>query len=397
MQIRLPVPGPDEQAHSRRLRRQIGDLIKAEGPIPFSRYMDACLYAPGLGYYSAGATKFGAAGDFVTAPELGGLFAGCVAETILPCLRSLSGEVDLLELGGGSGALAADLLLALAAAGTLPRHYAILEPSADLRQRQRHHLESRLPPSLLARVTWLDGPPQADWQGVLLANEVIDALPATRFAIHAGAVFEEHVELDAEGQFRYRDLPAEPELAAAVRALEIRLGRRFEEGYRSELRPHLTAWLDTVCRSLRSGLAVWVDYGYPAREYYLPERDEGTLMAYFRHRAHGDAFHLPGLDDLTASVDFSALASAANAAGLAVDLYASQAGWLLASGLPSRFETAYQASEDPRVQHELVQQVRRLTMPEQMGERFQVMMLTRGDSAGFALDRWSDVDQRYRL
>lgn len=398
MQIRLPAPGPDEQAHSLQLRRQIADLIRARGPIPFSSYMEACLYSPGLGYYSAGATKFGAAGDFVTAPELGCLFAGCVADAIAPCLRALTEDTaDILELGGGSGALAADVLLALAANGVVPARYRILEPSADLRERQHRHLQACLPEDLLRRVEWLDSPPTAAWRGVLLANEVIDALPATRFAIHAGEVFEEHVELGAQGRFQTLDLPADGELVVAVRALERALGRPFADGYRSELRPQLEAWLDAVGGSLQSGLAVWVDYGYPAAEYYLPERDEGTLMAYFRHRAHADAFHLPGLDDLTASVDFSALARAALAAGFSVELLASQAGWLLASGLQTRFESLYQTSDDPRRQMALAGQVRQLTMPEHMGERFQVMLLGRGDTSAFGLQRWASVDQRHRL
>ncbi|MHC1480862.1 class I SAM-dependent methyltransferase [Frateuria aurantia] len=397
MQIRLPAPGADEQAHSQQLRQQIAASIQARGPMPFSAYMDACLYTPGLGYYSAGATKFGAAGDFVTAPELGGLFAACVAQAIQPCLAALGPQAQIMELGGGSGALAADLLLSLSEAGLTPASYRILEPSADLRERQRRHLQLRLPAALYQRVEWLDAIPSEPWQGVVLANEVIDALPAARFVLRAGEVLEEYVDLGPQGQFEYRELPAGPSLVAAVRELEATLGRRFEDGYRSELRLQLSAWLDAICASLKAGLAVWVDYGYPASEYYLPERDDGTLMAYFRHRAHGDPFHLPGLDDLTASVDFSGLARAAVAAGLAVEIFTSQAQWLLASGLQSHFEALYLETDDTRVQMALAQQVRKLTMPEHMGERFQVMLLGRGDTAGFGLERWSGSDRRYRL
>ncbi len=397
MQIRLPAPGADELAHSLRLRRQIAERIQTGGPLPFARYMEACLYTPGLGYYSAGATKFGAAGDFITAPELGPLFAGCIAEAVVPTLAALDGHGDIVELGGGSGALAGDLLLALAELGLAPVRYRILEPSADLRERQRQYLQQRLPGALAGCVEWLDGPPGAAWQGLLLANEVIDALPATRFAVYDQTIWEEHVGLDGREAFERRDLPAGPGLVAAVRDLERRLGREFEPGYRSELRPQLGAWLREVGGRLQNGLALWVDYGYPAAEYYLPERDDGTLMAYFRHRAHQDPFHLPGLDDLTASVDFSAMADAAAAAGFEVRLYASQANWLLANGLQSRFEALYAAAGQPREQFALAQQVRKLTMPEHMGERFQVMLLARGDTSAFGLERWSDIDQRYRL
>jgi SAM-dependent MidA family methyltransferase len=378
MQPRLPDPGADERAHSDRLLQLLRTQIAAHGPMSFAQYMERCLYAPGLGYYSAGKTKFGEAGDFVTAPELGGLFARCVANAVQPVMAMLGAQADFLELGGGSGAFAEAALLALAEASTPPRRYLILEPSADLRERQRERLAGALPADLNARVAWLDRPPEEAWRGVLFANEVVDALPTTRFTLRAGEVYEEHVTLDGEGRLMRTDRPADALVAGAVRHLERDLGRPFEDGYRSEVLPQLPYWVQAVAGSLEAGVMLFVDYGYVRREYYLPERREGTLMAHYRHHAHADPFHLPGLNDLTASVDFTALAEAGNSAGFGVAAYLPQAQFLLASGLQGAFEQAHAQAPDDFARHRLAQEVRRLTMPEQMGERFQAMLFARG-------------------
>ena len=378
MASRLPDPGPDERAHSDRLLQLLRTQIASHGPMPFAQYMERCLYAPGLGYYSAGKTKFGEAGDFVTAPELGGLFAQCVANAVQPVLAMLGADADFLELGGGSGAFAEAALRALDAAGTLPRRYLILEPSADLRERQRERLAAALPEALNARVAWLDRPPEAEWRGVLFANEVVDALPTTRFTLRAGEVYEEHVTLDGEGRLMRTDRPADALVAGAVRHLERDLGQPFADGYRSEVLPQLPYWIQAVAGTLAAGVMLFVDYGYVRREYYLPERSDGTLMAHYRHHAHNDPLHWPGLNDLTASVDFTALAEAGNSAGFGVAAYLPQAQFLLASGLQAAFEQAHAQAGDDFARHRLAQEVRRLTMPEQMGERFQAMLFARG-------------------
>ncbi len=397
MHNRLPEPDADERAHSERLQQRLRAEIEASGPMPFAAYMHRCLYEPGLGYYSAGKTKFGAAGDFITAPELGELFAKSIAGMLAPALAQLGDEADFLELGGGSGAFAEVALPALAAAGALPRRYLILEPSADLRERQRERLAASLPPALSARVHWLDTPPENAWRGVLFANEVIDALPATRFSVRDGSVCEEYVGLDDAGQLRRIDRPADAVTSDAVRQLERALGRPFDEGYRSELLPQLPYWIQAVGDSLQAGLMLFVDYGYVRREFYLPERRDGTLMAHYRHRAHHDPLYLPGLNDLTASVDFSALAQAGAAAGFELALYASQAQFLLAGGLQPAFEQAFADAPDEAARHRLAQQVRRLTMPEQMGERFQAMLFARGLDPLPLPRGLAAVDQRDRL
>ncbi|GLQ99509.1 class I SAM-dependent methyltransferase [Dyella mobilis] len=377
---RLPEPSADERAHSERLLQHLREHIAGHGPMPFSQYMERCLYAPGLGYYSAGKTKFGEAGDFVTAPELGDLFARCVVQTVQPVMVMLGDEADFLELGGGSGAFADAALRAFADAGALPRRYLILEPSADLRERQRERIAAAFPPEVAERVAWIDRPPEESWRGVLFANEVIDALPATRFTTRHGEVYEEYVALDGEGHLLRVDRPADVLVSGAVRHVERDLGREFEDGYRSEILPQLPYWIQAVAGSLEAGLMLFIDYGYVRREFYLPERQDGTLMAHYRHRAHGDPFHLPGLNDLTASVDFTALAEAGNSAGFGVAAYLPQAQFLIAAGLQQVFEHAYEQADDAS-RLRLAQQVRKLTLPDQMGESFQAMLFAKGLSA----------------
>jgi SAM-dependent MidA family methyltransferase len=340
--------------------------------------MERCLYAPGLGYYSAGRTKFGAAGDFVTAPELGDLFARCVVNAVQPTLAALGDEADFLELGGGSGAFAEAALKALAANHTLPRHYLILEPSADLRERQRERLMANLPSHINDRVRWLDRPPQDAWRGVLFANEVIDALPTTRFAVREGEVFEEHVALDDCGHLQRVDRPADALVSAAVRHIERDVGAPFADGYRSEALPQLPLWIEAIAGSLVAGIMLFVDYGYVRREFYLPGRDDGTLMAHYRHRAHNDPLYLPGLNDLTASVDFTALAEAGKSAGFDLAVYLPQASFLMGAGLLDIFQGMQGESSDDHAAYRLAQQVKRLMLPDQMGERFQAMLFSRG-------------------
>lgn len=373
----LPQPDAEELAHSQKLESLIREEIESQGPMPFSRFMERCLYAPGLGYYSAGRHKFGAEGDFVTAPELGDIFGRCLAHSFVPTLAYLGAGADIVELGGGSGALAQTLLLTLHQAGRLPRRYRMLEPSADLRQRQQQRLQSALPAELMARVEWLQRPPQESWYGILFANEVIDALPTTRFSVHEGEVLEEHVRLDEAGRPQAADRPADALVAGAVRNLERDLGEPFADGYRSELLPQLPYWMQAIAGTLERGAMWFIDYGYPRREFYHAERRDGTLIAHYRHRAHDDALLWPGLQDLSASVDFTAVAEAGNQAGFMVASYLSQAQFLIASNLEQIYSEMVIASSGDADTYALSQQVKRLTLPGQMGERFQVMALAR--------------------
>ncbi len=387
----LPQPPAEAVAHSRRLLREITALIEARhGPIPFSDYMDLCLYAPGLGYYSAGASKFGEAGDFVTAPELGPLFGRCLARQCGQILARLDGG-DILELGAGSGRLAVDLLLALEAAGSLPGRYRILETSADLRQRQQQCIEGLIP-HLGGRVDWLDRPPAA-FRGVILANEVLDALPVDCFRIHDGQVLARKVALE-EGRLCWQSEP-EPdrELARQVRALAGRAGIHLAEGYAGEFSPRLRGWLEQITAGLDSGVLLLIDYGGSRAEVWHPGRVDGSLRCYYRHRLHDDPFFLPGLQDLTSDVDFTAVAEAGETLGLALEGYVTQAHGLINLGIEEILQAGMR--EDPDAALRWAGQARRLMLPGEMGERFKMMALGRGidiDLIGFR-----EFDRRHAL
>ncbi len=378
-------PDADALAHSDHLREIIQEqIIAAGGSLPFWKFMELALYAPGLGYYSAGAMKFGPAGDFVTAPEISPLFAACVADAVTPVLQQLGPDADFVEIGGGSGAFAETALAKLLANDALPARYAILEPSADLRERQRERLQERLPPLLFELVRWLDGPPDEAWNGVLFANEVIDALPTPRFVIRDGEVFEEQVALDGEGRFIRTDRPADPMLAAAVRHVERQLPEPFAEGYRSEVLAQLPYWLQAVIGGLKDGALLFIDYGYARGEYYQPQRSDGSLRAFRQHHLVGDVHAYPGLQDITASVDFTALAEAGTGAGFDFAGYCSQSSFLIGNRLQENLELAESRSADDIARHALRQQVKHLTLPTEMGERFQAMGFERGVELGAA-------------
>ena len=381
----LPPPDVDAQSHSAHLREVIQEqVIAAGGHLPFWKFMELALYAPGLGYYSAGARKFGPGGDFTTAPERSPLFSACVADALTPVLQQLGPDAVFMEIGGGSGAFAETCLAKLLANDALPARYAILEPSADLRERQRERLQARLPPLLFELVEWLDGPIQEPWSGVLFANEVIDALPTPRFTIRDGEVFEGHVALDGEGRFLRTDRPAEPMLAAAVRHVERQLPEPFAEGYRSEVLAQLPYWIQAVMGAMRDGAMLFVDYGYARGEYYQPQRRDGTLRAFRQHHVTDDVFAWPGLQDITASVDFTALVEAGVGAGFEFSGYCSQASFLIGNRLQENLALAESRAADDIARHNLRQQAKLLTLPSEMGERFQAIGFQRGVELGAA-------------
>ena len=375
----LAAPSADAQAHSAHLREVIQEqIIAAGGSIPFWKYMELALYAPGLGYYSAGAHKFGKGGDFITAPERSPLFSACVATAIAPALRQAGKGAVLMELGGGSGAFAETCLQTLQSLGVLPARYAMLEPSADLRQRQRARLQAQLPAELFARVEWLDGPISEAWNGVLFANEVIDALPVPRFVRRDGDVLEEHVALDGEGRFIRTEKPADAMLIGTVRTIERRLPEALPDGYRSEALAQLPYWMQAVIGGLQNGALLFVDYGYARSEFYQPERSDGTLRAFRQQHVTNDVFAWPGLQDITASVDFTAVAEACVGAGFEFSGYCSQSSFLLGNGLEQHLQAAEAQTADDVARHNLRQQVKHLTLPSEMGERFQAIGFQRG-------------------
>lgn len=368
----LPVPDAAARAHSDRLAALIrGEIAAAGGAIPFSRFMELCLYAPGLGYYSAGLQKFGTGGDFVTAPELSPLFGRCIAHTCAAVLASTGG--DVLEFGAGSGQLAADLLSELRTLGQLPARYLILERSAELRVRQQSLLRAALP-DLFDRIVWLDTLPAPGFCGVMLGNEVLDAMAVERFRWNGQDAGRFYVT-DARGKFA-PDVRAmdDPVLAAEVTRIAAACG--LVAGYESELNAGLAPWLHSVAEPLVRGLVLLIDYGYPRREYYHPQRSAGTLLCHYRQRAHADPLLWPGLQDITAHVDFTAVAEAATVAGLEVHGYTTQAHFLLDCGLDRLLQSALQTCDDVAYLR-LAQQAKTLILPGEMGERFQCIGLTR--------------------
>jgi len=381
----LPVPDADALAHSARVSQHIRlRIAEAGGWIDFSDYMDLALYAPGLGYYSAGAQKFGESGDFVTAPEISPLFASCVARAFLGLAfdadgDKLSGPPTILELGAGTGAMAVGILQTLQRMDAVPERYLILEVSADLRERQRRLITARVP-DLAGRVEWLDALPAAPITGVIVANEVLDALPVTRFVVEeANRVRILGVEV-AESEFGWRRQAAAPGMQEQILELAGTLGVNWPAGYTSELCPATHGFIDGLSRSLERGLILLMDYGLPMQDFYSPERSSGTLACHYRHRMHADPFFYPGLQDITAWVDFSRVANTADEAGLDVLGFTTQAQFLLAAGVEQEYARLMEESEsarDPRQQLQVAAGLKMLMMPGQMGESFKVMALGR--------------------
>ncbi|MDF2940076.1 MAG: hypothetical protein K0R66_718 [Gammaproteobacteria bacterium] len=364
MKTHLPEPSAAAIEHSLKLIEHIKALITKQGPIPFSEYMNQVLYAPGLGYYSGGSHKIGATGDFITAPETSPVFAQCLAAQCRQILAILSNPI-ILELGAGLGTLAIDLLLELDRSNSLPDEYWVLEPSAELRQRQSIQFEQRAP-HLLHKVKWLTALPQKDFSGIILGNEVIDALPVSRFKIANGRIVEMAVSFDGQ-RFQWAEIEASPLLTSAVEKIQHILGP-LPEGFCSEVNLQLSPWLQSVSEHLTQGVMMWIDYGYPRPAYYQASRSEGTLMCYYRHHAHSDPFLYPGLQDITTHVDFSLLAEAGLESGFELSGYINQAMFLINCGLESRLNQQ-DISEQAKI--------KQLVSPHHMGESFKVMALSR--------------------
>jgi SAM-dependent MidA family methyltransferase len=376
-----------ESTHAAAVQTLLRQRISAAGGwLPFDEYMQFALYEPGVGYYSAGAHKLGAGGDFTTAPEISPLFGGCLARHCVEVLQALDGG-EVLEIGAGSGRLAFDVITAMAALSSPPSRYLILEISADLRERQQQLLAT-LPASLAARVQWIDAPPREAWQGALLANEVLDALPVKRFVKRGEAWRELGVAVGAQGAMTWKDQAAPASLAAVITALAM--PNDLPEGFESELCPMLAPWVSDVTASLQRGVALFIDYGLSRAEYYSAARSRGTLRCHHRQRAHDNPFAHPGLEDITAWVDFTRVAEAADAAGLEVLGYGTQTGALLGLGIEA--EIAAAPDENTRIHR--AAEARQLLMPTEMGETFKFVALGRGFDAPLAAFAHQDL-RRY--
>jgi len=333
--------------------------------------MQFALYEPGMGYYSAGARKFGIAGDFITAPEISSLFSACLGQVAADYLAA-NPAARVLEIGAGTGAMAAVVMRTLSRRGALPGRYSILEISGDLRARQRTYLQAEVPEHF-DRFEWLDDFPGEPVDSLVLANEVLDALPFDRFMVDQGRVFSLDVTWDEAAGLQWCQNDAPDRLQRVAKELMSTAGP-WPSPYRSEINTSLSPWLNSLSDSLRQGLVLFVDYGLPRREYYFPSRREGTLACHYRHRVHENPFFFPGLQDITAWVDFTAVAEVCDAAGMELAAYTTQAQFLLAANIESLVVQTTDEIERVRAAKAL----RTLMMPGEMGENFKVMALIKG-------------------
>ncbi|MEO5861634.1 MAG: SAM-dependent methyltransferase [Burkholderiales bacterium] len=363
----LPEADLASLQHSARVAAFITEVIRTEdGWIPFSKYMDLAMFAPGLGYYSAGAAKIGAAGDFTTAPEMSCLFGATLAKQVAQVLHATGG--DVLEFGAGSGKLARDLLGALGHLGCEPRHYLILEPSPDLRERQLSLLHKEIP-EFRSHITWIDGMPE-NFTGVIIANEVLDAMPIDLVAWKADGIYQRGVAVSGES-FIWQDRMLGPgPLLDHARSIDV------VPGYVSEIHLAGTAFVRSLGYSLKRGVALLIDYGFLEHEYYHPDRNTGTLMCHYRHRGHTNPFFLPGAQDITAHVDFSTMIDAARGVGLDIEGFTTQAKFLIACGITDQLNKTDPANAAQYLP--LANQTQRLLSPAEMGELFKVLAVGRG-------------------
>jgi SAM-dependent MidA family methyltransferase len=366
----LPAPDADGLAFSAALTQRIAaEIATAGGWIGFERFMELALYAPGMGYYSGGARKFGAAGDFVTAPELSPVFSQTIGAQVAQILALSAPQI--IEVGAGSGRLAADLLLELERRAALPTSYAILDLSGELRARQRETIAERAP-HLLARVSWLDRLPE-HFDGLVLANELLDAMPVHLVVWRNEGICERGAGF-ANGQFMWADRPAGGRLLERAQTLAEEYS--LPAGYLSEICLAAPAWTAAWAGILGRGALLLIDYGFPRHEYYHPQRNTGTLMCHYRHHAHGEPFYLPGLQDITAHVDFTAIVEAGSEAGLDFLGYTTQSTFLLNCGLA---EVLARTPVDDTARYlPLANSAQKLISPAEMGELFKVIALGKG-------------------
>jgi len=389
----LPPLDAELLKHSEQLQSRIREAIQQQGGVmSFAQFMQMALYEPVLGYYTSVQRKLGKDGDFVTAPEISPLFGRCLAHFCQQASQGISAG-SILEFGAGSGRMAADILLQLEAYNALPTSYLILELSAELRLRQQQTLQDKAA-HLLDRVQWLQTLPEPGFRGIVLGNELLDAMPVHRFRVESSGFKELGVAWsEAEQAFVQQTMTASSELLNRLTSIERTLENKFPVGYESEVSLAHPAWIKSVSDILDQGLVLLIDYGYGRPEYYLPQRHMGTLMCHYRHRAHDDPFQFIGLQDLTAYVDFTTIAEVAVEEGMQLLGYATQCGFLLENGLEGMMPDPQAVSQQELLT--FAQQVKTLTLPSEMGERFKVMAL--GKNIDVELPGFRLQDQIRRL
>jgi SAM-dependent MidA family methyltransferase len=370
----LPEPSAEAQKHSQQLNQKIRQHLNRHQLLTFADFMRLALYTPGLGYYANGLPKIGAQGDFITAPEISPIFSRCLAHQAQQVLAQLK-HPNLVEFGAGRGVMARDLILELERLEQPFETYYIIELSGDLKQVQQQTLAS-LPNHLLTKVVWLDQLPLEPLQAVVIANEVLDAMPVERLKFEPANVSQAYVkwnEQTSSFEWDYRTL-ADSKLQRIANRLLQQIGEPTDRGYHTEVNLNIAPWLNAISDFLQAGLVLLIDYGYPRQEYYQPARTMGTLRCHYQHRAHSNPFFYPGLQDITAHVDFTAVAEAAYDAQFKVAGYTTQAHFLMASGLMEMVAGSHLPITE---QLKWAQQVKTLTLPNEMGENFKVIALTK--------------------
>lgn len=355
--------------HSKALVATIQQAIEdAGGALPFRDYMRLALYAPGLGYYQSGTAKLGIGGDFVTAPEISPAFGQVLAGQISHSLRETGGNT-ILEVGAGSGRLAVEILQRLSQLGFERVSYCILDVSGDLRQRQEKMILSHNVAN--HQVRWLDRLPEAPFRGVIVANEVADALPVERFCWRHGTTSRLAVHIEGKHKLEWVEIPADEHLEESVNSLAAKY--QWNHTYTSELSPELPGWINSLAACINQGEILLIDYGLREQEYYHPSRADGTLRCHYRQIAHCDPFLWPGLSDISTWVDFTAAAQAAEQSGMLATL-STQGNFLVEGDIGSYIQCAQSDVDRYRRSGE----VQKLVMPSEMGESFKVLSLTRG-------------------
>ncbi len=389
--VELPVPDNDAIEHSQKVCARIQkEIIEQQGSINFNQFMELALYEPGLGYYAAGSTKLGESGDFITAPELSSVYSFCLARQCQQVLNTID-QGKIFELGPGTGKMACDILQELERLNCLPNEYLLLETSADLRERQQDRVKKCVP-HLEGIIHWLDTLPTNKINGIIIANEVLDAMPVHRIVVHGDFCEELYVGFE-EGKFVWIKKPLNEKLTLETEKELKTLVNKLSQGYTSEINTNIHAWISSLAEFLQQGVMLLVDYGYPRQEYYHPQRINGTLLCHYRHRVHSDPFFYPGLQDITSSVNFTRVAEAAVDTGLDVRGYTTQAHFLISCGLDEIVKQQESVCGIDSVK--LSNQIKMLTMPGEMGERFKVIALTK--NIGIPLLGFQFVDLRAKL
>lgn len=369
-----------KKAQSQQLQKKIASYIKHNGgAIPFSEFMQQALYTPKLGYYTSDIEKFGQSGDFITAPKISPLFAECIAKAISPTIDNIE-SCCIIEIGPGDGTMACQILKYLAKKNRLPKNYYCIEISKELSNKQQQNIKQQCP-ELAHLVKWESTIPKQKIKGVIIANEVIDAIPVDIFLWHKNKLLQRMVTLQPTNnnlsEFVWQNQPANEKITTATTAIKPLLQQCDSDiPYCSEVNTQLHNWIKNISDTLAEGMVLCIDYGYPQHIYYHPQRNNGTIMCYSEHKKHDNPLINPGIQDITTSVDFTALALAAHKNGLHVQGYTSQAQFLLNCGITNELEQ----TDDPVAQYSISQKINKLVSPDNMGEIFKVMALTKTEN-----------------